>query len=184
MPVFRREKDMIAFYLAMIDSPEEKNKFTLVYEKYRNLMFYVANGILKDELLSEDAVQEAFIRIAKNIRKIDDVNSPSTKRFIVIIVENVAKSMYVKHRNSSDHEEFCDDMNYKVNVDSVFTNVSAKELVEEILNLPEKQRKILYLYEIYGYKYSEIAYLLGMKEPAVRKQAQRARDTLKERSHD
>lgn len=175
---------MIAFYLAMIDSPEEKNKFTLVYEKYRNLMFYVANGILKDELLSEDAVQEAFIRIAKNIRKIDDVNSPSTKRFIVIIVENVAKSMYVKNRNSSDHEEFCDDMNYKVNVDSVFTNVSAKELVEEILNLPEKQRKILYLYEIYGYKYSEIAYLLGMKEPAVRKQAQRARDTLKERSHD
>lgn len=175
---------MIALYLAMIDSPEEKTKFTLVYEKYRNLMFYVANGILKDELLSEDAVQEAFIRIAKNIRKIEDVDSSSAKRFVVIIVENVAKSMYVKQRNSSGQEEFRDDVNYKVNDDSVFTSVSAKELVDEILKLPEKQRKILYLYEIFGYRYSEIAYLLGMKEPAVRKQAQRARDILKEWNHD
>ena len=175
---------MITLYLAMIDSPEEQTKFTQIYERYRNLMFYAANGILQDEPLSEDVVQNAFLRIAKNIRKIGDVESPATKRFVVVITENVAKSMYIGEKKHFGHEEFSEDVHHRGNRDTVITNVIANELTRRIMNLPDKQRKILYLYEIYGCKYSEIAYLLGMKEPAVRKQAQRARDTLKERSHD
>lgn len=170
---------MLAVYLVMMDSPEEKTKFTLIYEKYRNLMFYVANGILKDESLSEDAVQDAFLRIAKNIRKLGDVDDPATKRFVVVVVENAAKDTFVKEKAHSENEEFFEDIHYKGNDDSVVTRVEANELVEEILRLPEKQRKILYLHEIYGYRYNEIANLLNMKETAVRKQAQRAKEVLK-----
>lgn len=175
---------MLALYLAMIDSSEEKTKFSQVYEKYRNLMFYVANEILNDRYLAEDAVQNAFLRIAKNIGKIDEVESPATKRFVTIVVENSAKAMYAKERSDAYDDEFFDNVSYENSEDIVFANVSVNELVEKILKLPGTQRKIMYLYEVYGYKYSEIANLLDMKEGAVRKQAQRAREAIEEWQND
>ena len=57
---------MLNIFLSLIDSDEDKAKFSNLYEQYKNLMFYIARDILKDEHLAEDAVQEAFIRIAKN----------------------------------------------------------------------------------------------------------------------
>jgi DNA-directed RNA polymerase specialized sigma24 family protein len=54
---------MLIFFLSMLETDENKNKFTLLYEKYRKLMFYVANQILKDKYLSEDAVEQTFVRI-------------------------------------------------------------------------------------------------------------------------
>jgi RNA polymerase sigma-70 factor (ECF subfamily) len=52
---------MIAIYLSIIDSEQDKNKFEILYTTYRKLMFYVANRILKDQYLAEDAVHQAFI---------------------------------------------------------------------------------------------------------------------------
>lgn len=51
----------------IIDSPEEKRVFVVIYEKYRYLMMKVAYDVLKDNFLAEDAVHEAFIKIAHNI---------------------------------------------------------------------------------------------------------------------
>lgn len=36
-------------YLAILELEEDKIKFEKVYEKYRQIMFYVANKILKDD---------------------------------------------------------------------------------------------------------------------------------------
>lgn len=48
-------------YLAMIDSPEGKNKFEIIYEQYKNLMFYTANKILGDTRDSEDIVHSLSV---------------------------------------------------------------------------------------------------------------------------
>ena len=61
---------MLQIYLTLIETDEEKQKFIVFYEQYRKLMFYIAKEILKEDQLSEDAVQEAFLRIAKNFHKI------------------------------------------------------------------------------------------------------------------
>mgnify|MGYP003208218165 CR=1 FL=1 len=57
--------------LMMVDTPEEKRKFVILYENYRYLMLKVAVDILHDYQLAEDAVQEAFVRV-KNIWKTSD----------------------------------------------------------------------------------------------------------------
>lgn len=57
--------------LMMVDTPEEKRKFVILYENYRYLMLKVAADILHDYQLAEDAVQEAFVRVA-NIWKTSD----------------------------------------------------------------------------------------------------------------
>lgn len=57
--------------LMMVDTPEEKRKFVILYENYRYLMLKVAADILHDYQLAEDAVQEAFVRV-QNIWKTSD----------------------------------------------------------------------------------------------------------------
>ena len=61
-------------YLAMIDSPEEKLIFEIIYERYKGLMFYTANSVLGDTRDSEDIVHDAFFKIIEIIDEIDDPN--------------------------------------------------------------------------------------------------------------
>lgn len=55
------------------------DKFNQVYELYYKLMYKVAYSILQNFEDTEDVLQEAFIRIDKNISKVSDPSSPKTK---------------------------------------------------------------------------------------------------------
>ncbi|MBR5318831.1 MAG: hypothetical protein IKU46_04460, partial [Peptococcaceae bacterium] len=57
----------LSCYLLLIDSIEDQNKFEYLYNTYKNTMYYFSKRILNDIQLSEDAVHEAFLRIARNI---------------------------------------------------------------------------------------------------------------------
>ena len=57
-------------YLQMIDTSEDRSKFEQIYIEYRDLMFYVANRILDSDQDAEDAVHEAFLKVAENIKKL------------------------------------------------------------------------------------------------------------------
>ncbi len=69
-------------FLTMIDSDEDKSKFEVIYENYRNLMFFVAKKILYSDSDAEDAVQDAFIRIINNLDKIEDPKCHKTSLWI------------------------------------------------------------------------------------------------------
>lgn len=72
---------MVALYLSLIDKQEEKNRFEELYYRYRNLMYYIAYQVLHQDRDSEDAVQEAFFRIAKNMDKVKDNCFYGNKKF-------------------------------------------------------------------------------------------------------
>lgn len=170
---------MIGIFLALIDTEEEKTKFIELYEKYRKLMFFVANEITKNNELAEDAVQEAFFRIAKNFKKIGDISCPQTKSFVVIITRNIAITMISKEAKSGElHERLSHTFSH--NIDITFENISYQILVHAILQLPNKYRDVLYLNHIYGYNYNEISNLLAVSVNAVKKRAQRGKIKLKE----
>lgn len=75
---------MLNIFLMMLDTEDEKSRFVQLYHQYRKLMHYEAKRILKDDHLAEDAVQEAFLRIAKNFHKVGEIFCPQTKNFTVI----------------------------------------------------------------------------------------------------
>lgn len=54
-------------YLSMIESPEDQSKFELLYTEYRDVMYHVAFKILQNEQDAEDAVHQAFLKIAEKI---------------------------------------------------------------------------------------------------------------------
>lgn len=170
---------MLNIFLSLIDSDEDKAKFSNLYEQYKNLMFYIARDILKDEHLAEDAVQEAFIRIAKNFYKINEVSCPQTRNFVVIISRNISINMLKKNDSVIDMETYIDKESAEIS-DEAFESVSAKVLTDNILKLPQMYRDILHLHHLYGYSFGEISALLSLPIETAKKRAQRARSILKE----
>ena len=150
-----------------------------LYLKYRQLMFYVANEILNDVQLSEDAVQEAFIRISKNMNKIDNDNQVRTKAFLVTVVRNVALTMLKKENHYYDFSEYQDLIVDKQEVEkNVLDRMEVKVYISAITKLSEKYRDILYLHCVQEYTVSEISKLLQLSQEVVKKRIQRGRKKI------
>lgn len=164
-------------YLAMIDSPDEKQKFEIIYQTYRQLMYYVANHILGNTQDAEDVVHDAFIKIIENIEKFSDPKRPQTRAFIVTIIENKAIDLYRK-RKSHDI----------IPLEEAYIGVPEPSKIEQIeegdaltkaiLSLPGRYREVLLLKYAQGYSMDEVAAILSTTGENVKKLIQRARKKL------
>lgn len=176
---------MLISYLAMIGTQHEKSEFVKLYESYRKLMHYAAKRILGDDSLAEEAVQEAFLRIAKNFGKVSDADQSATKKFVLIITENAAKTLYRRESRHISDREYPEDMDAAAGAlqaaeDPTAAEAETWDAVGRILQMPELQQNVLFLHTVYGFRYREIAALLDISESAARKRVERAREDLKE----
>ena len=167
-------------YFQMLDTQEEREKFETLYYSYRRIMLHTAMQILKDHQLAEDAVQEAFLRLAKNFSKIEEVNCPRTRLFTVIIVRNISLTMLAERKKESlEGPEAMIPIEYDVEED-VLKRIAYEEVLRAIRELPVIYRDVLYLQCVEEYKLTEISKLLGIEVEAVKKRAQRGRKKLLE----
>lgn len=167
-------------YLSLLDTPEEKYKFEEVYNTYKHTMLYVANGILKDEQLAEDAVHEAFIRTAKNLHKISEVSCPQTKSFLVIIVRNVSLTMLKGiHQYEVSYNEFDETLQSELILDdSILEETNIEIIISEILSLPNIYKDVIYLECIDRLSNKEISEVLKITKEAAKKRSQRGKKIL------
>ena len=164
-------------YLSMIETEEDKNKFTRLYEKYRKLMFYVANQILKDEYLAEDAVHHTFIKIIENLDNISEIDCHKTKSYIVTMVRNHSINLYNQRKNHSMVS-----LNTEIDIEANETSEIEEDdaIVKAVANLPEIYNTVLTLKYVQEFSNAEIAETLDISEPAVRKRLERAKSKVQE----
>lgn len=177
------ESAMLISYLAMIGTEHEKTEFVRLYERYRNLMHYAAKQILGDDRLAEEAVQESFLRIAKNFSKVQDADQPAIRSFVLIITENAARTLRSSESKHNKDRVFPCDGEEPAGICTAWGNPTAagaetREAVAHILEMPELQQSVLFLHAVYGFSYREIAGLLGVSESTARKRVERARRDL------
>lgn len=168
---------MLLIYLAMIDTQEDKDKFERLYKTYRKLLFYVANKILKDEYLAEDAVHSTFVKVIENLEKINEVDCHKTRSLLVTITRNHCINMYNCQKN---HPMLPLDENLSAGNEVAAHVENADELVRAVLKLPELYRGTLTLKYVQGFSNKEIAGMLGISEANVRKRLERARKKVLE----
>lgn len=168
---------MLMIYLNLLDDPKEQEHFKEIYARYRNLMFVCAKEILKDDGLAEDAVHDAFLKIAKNIGKIFGQDDNKIKRFVVVVAENSAKDIYRKRKRYMEISWEEIEMTYQFPQVSQLDGMS--EMEKLILNLPLSYRQVFTLKYSWGYKSKEIAQIMGMTEGSVRQKIFRGKEMLR-----
>ncbi|MBR5428749.1 MAG: sigma-70 family RNA polymerase sigma factor [Clostridia bacterium] len=171
---------MLTYYLSVIDSDEEKQKFTVLYETWNKAMYYAALKSTKDPGLAEDAVQDALMYIAKNIHKIDDPVSKETKAYLLITVESQVKKILRTRREIIDSELVERSEDRTSMADDLFEQVESFALTEAIKQLDEDYRTPLLLKYAKDLSGREIAEITGLTEATVRKRIERAKKMLAE----
>ena len=173
--------------LMMVDTPEEKRKFVILYENYRYLMLKVAVDILHDYQLAEDAVQEAFVRVAKHMENVGQPEETATKRYLITITKHVAIDLYRRRNRLQSREIYMDELpeeNGQLTYmapeeeNGQLTYMAPEEdhgVLDILKNLPPKYRDIFLLKYSAHLENREIARICGLREGTIRQRIARGK---------
>ena len=174
---------MLMMYLSMVETPEEQSLFEQIYYTYRKQMFFVANGILGDKNLAEDALQEAFLGIAKQITLFRDMPEQNKKAYVLTAAKNAAINICKQEQRIKQHHTGLDEAPIGLYSDQVLEEQIFQEINEVLFSaiskLPTFQRDILMLRYSNDMSCAQIAIALGKKPSTVRKELSRARKALR-----
>lgn len=173
---YTKELIPLLIYLQMIEDEADKIKFEQLYHKYRKLMLYVANHILHNPEDAEDAVHEAFVSIARNIKKIHGVNCPETRNYAVVIVERKSIDIINKRTPGQSFEDGEDMLGITIPMPGEESSVA-----DAMAKLPARYREMLLLRYASGYSTREIAAIFDMKQKTVQKVLWRAKELLQKK---
>jgi len=168
------------FILLTFATEEDREKFELLFVNYKKLLLYHAYSILGDYNLAEDAVSEAYIRIYKNMAKIDDdIESPRTLAFLSMIVKN--RALYILERQQK-YGGIIEDAESEAGIydieEGVLSGVVTGDMLKIVAALREELRAPFLLKYAFDYSHREIAYLLDISENNVTVRIHRAKNKL------
>lgn len=162
-----------------MQSPSDKEKLRLLYDRYKNRMYITACKVLGDPQRAEDAVHDAFIAVSNHLDRIDDIDSVSTAAYMMKAARS--RALNIVRMGLPEKETDLDEAQAKADedlLDEICRKESYNEIVSAILALEERYRDVLTLYYLNDLSVSEIAELQGIRENTVRQQLFRGRRKL------
>ncbi len=148
-----------------------------LYDMYCEAMFIIAKRYVKDDFIAEDMMQDAFLKVFKNIQdfKGEVTIGAWIKRIVINQCLDYLKkkrielvSIEEKELNVADENDWT--VKEEVNVAIIKTAINS---------LPEKYKVVLNLYLIDGYDHQEIAQVLNITEINSRSQLMRGKNKLR-----
>jgi RNA polymerase sigma-70 factor (ECF subfamily) len=126
---------------------------------------------------AKDILQEAFIKIFKNIKKLRKEESLLgwMKRITIYTAINTYRAE--KAHNQTESIELAN--NHSTDYIHAIDHLNKEYILELIQQLPNGYRTVFNLYAIDGYKHREIAELLNISENTSKTQLKMAREQLK-----
>ncbi len=139
-----------------------------IYDRYAQRIYSLAISVLKDEGLAEDAVQEVFANIWRKAESYrPELAAPGT--WIMSVAHHKIVDFYRSRRRTAGYmvepepETLLRVPDRALSVEQqAERNFDAHMVRTALLELPEEQRRPLYLSAWHGYSQSEIANLLGI----------------------
>jgi RNA polymerase sigma factor (sigma-70 family) len=145
-----------------------------LYQKFYKKMFTVSYRILNDQDNANDALQEAFIEIFRNIHLFRNESSLNT--WIKTIVVRKA----IKKLKDESRFESLDSIN-NTEVYDWKDGFTAEYLDKAIFSLPEGARTIFTLIEVEGYSHKEVASMLNISEGTSKSQLYYSKQLLQKK---
>ncbi len=139
----------------------DKHAFEEIYHRYHKQLYYLAMKYLKSKNLSEDAVQEIFIKLWQKRDQLDP--EKSVKGFLFISMKNHVLNMIRNRKNKiiSDLELEENQHHTERNVMNEIIFSDYEQLLQRGLSeLPDRKRKVFELKAFQGLTNSEVAEVL------------------------
>ncbi len=173
---------MIPFFLLAIETTEEREFYSGLWEKYNPLLYYNAYKIVSNEQIAWDMVQTTFENLIKNYKKISAVECCTLPAYLVMCIKRVCFDYLRKNKVHEKHVpysidadfgfEYADDIDI---AEGVIKALDIKRLMNSLEKLPEKSLDLLkykYILELHD---EEIAEIMGINKNSVRQYLTRAR---------
>lgn len=154
---------MLKTYLLLLDSEEDNTRFTDIFNQNKDILGNYAYSILRDKQLSEDAVSDAFFKLAKVFYRIRDKSDIQIRNYLMVITRNAALKIYGKRRNEIPVEHFDNFVAEKYEIeDELDEKFIRDEAFRYIRNMDPKYGDVLLLKYQFGLQDKEIANSLGI----------------------
>lgn len=152
--------------------------FQQIVSHYSGPALGIAQKILSDHILAEDAVQEAFLRVVR-CRHQYDTSKPFSLWFYTIL-RNICKDML---RQRTRHIKVIGEIADRLT--PAIQNPTHILSVQDFLQiLPASEQIVLTLRIIHDLPFRDIAAVVGITIEAAKKRAQRGLRTLRKRMHE
>jgi len=149
-----------------------------LFNAFAPKMLAVAMRYISDKERAEDVLQDAFIKVFKNIHnfKLDG----SLEGWVRRIVVNTALDQLRKNKKHQTDVEL-DNVSFELKQSNhIEPQLQADYLMTLVESLPDGYRTVFNLFAIEGYSHKEIADMLEITESTSKSQYSRARSVLRE----
>jgi RNA polymerase sigma factor (sigma-70 family) len=122
---------------------DDHDSFQQLFEYYSIPLFKFTIGYLKSKELSEDLVQEVFLKIWNNRKDIK--TNTSFQSYLFTIALNAVRKYFnkVSQQNDYKHQDLIDLSNNQSDLDQNLDYESLLEKLDEFINqMPEKRREV------------------------------------------
>ena len=158
----------------------ESHTLGLLYERYKKRLFGFFYQMCKDANLSEDLVQNVFIRVLKYKHTYNEESNFLSWLF------RIARNVYYDQFkvNSKNRTTDLDEVSNAFIVGNVESDIEKNEkvsLLKEAMNqLPAKKKELIVLSKLKELKYKELGEIVGCSEGNARTRVHRALLDLKQ----
>ena len=146
-----------------------------MYIRHGRTVYRVCYAFMKNPADTEDAVQDTFFQLIKSGPAFE--SEEHEKAWLIRTASNICKNA-LRHwwRRRENIEDFRDLPGSE--------GIETDEVLQTVMNLPDKYKAVVYLYYYEGYSSVEIAEILKKPQSTVRNCLRDARAILKERLGD
>lgn len=171
------EATTIEYALTLISRNDEKG-VELLYEQMGAKMLLCARAVLSDRSAAEDAVQESFIKIVRNIRSYRKGSNAAA--WVLTITRNAAVTELRKRKRFDVYSD--ENLAAVPSRENVENSVTDKTLVEQLLGslYPPIVREMIYLKYYCDLGVRDIATQVGKSKSYVAKEIAKAEKFLRE----
>ena len=168
-------------YADLIDDAGNRLRFEEIYETYYRQMFFKAHSILRDAHEAEDAVHEALIGIARNMKTVSSIADAQDLRYYVLrAAENAAynRTRQTKQYTQAVPLEYAPHMSDGSLWEAMCTRMEYEALVDIIAAMPRIYREVLYYHLVLELSMPEVAQGLGLKLTTAKQRLVRGKKLL------
>ncbi|MBQ7309321.1 MAG: sigma-70 family RNA polymerase sigma factor [Clostridia bacterium] len=160
---------------AIVHIAEGEHEALGVIHRHMNRQIYaVAYAVLRDFSLSDDVVQETYVKILE--KAFTYRRGTNARAWVLSIARNIAIDLF-RHRKFEYHTDEVQEHGVRFDEGSVLASMEVKKALD---TLDDEERQIITLKIYAGLKHREIAALLGITMESSKKKYQRAVAKLRE----